>query len=336
MIGIFGLLGLATIATAVLWAGSRWLEASADRLAAGYGVPAIVQGSVIAAVGSSMPELVSVLLATLLHGKFELGVGGVVGSAVFNLLVIPAIAVLAEPGGMETKRDLAFKEALFYMLAVATLLLTFSLAVIYSPVQGPGIRGKVTRLLALFPLIIYGLYAFTQYLDTTEYEESADSSVNRVRAWLRFGVGLAAVVVGVEGLVRAAIGFGEVFGTPAFLWGMTVVAAGSSVPDVFVSVTAAQSDRPSVSLANVLGSNTFDLLVAVPVGVLVAGSLTITFAHIVPMMGFLLAATIVFFAIVRTDMFLSEQEGYGLLGIYGLFLVWLVLESVGATNVVPT
>jgi cation:H+ antiporter len=102
VIELVALLGLAVVATAVVWAGSRWLETGADRLAAGYGRPGIVQGAIIAAVGSSMPELVSVLLATLQHGEFELGVGGVVGSAVFNLLVIPGLAVLAEPGGMET------------------------------------------------------------------------------------------------------------------------------------------------------------------------------------------------------------------------------------------
>ncbi|RQG92424.1 sodium:calcium antiporter [Natrarchaeobius chitinivorans] len=336
MIVVLALLGLAAIATIVVWIGSTWLETAADRIAVGYGVPAVVQGAIIAAVGSSMPELVTVLLATLLHGEFELGVGAIVGSAVFNLLVIPGIAALAGPGGMETGRALAYKEALFYMLAVATLLLTFSLAVIYNPVEGVGLQGDVTRPLAAFPLVIYGLYVFTQYLDTAEHEGAADPTVDRTRAWLRFGAGLVVIVIGVEGLVRAAIGLGEAFGTPAFLWGMIVVAAGSSVPDAFVSVTAARSGRPSVSLANVLGSNVFDLLVAVPVGVLVAGTLTITFAHVVPMMGFLLAATIVFFAIVRTDMLLTVREAYALLAIYGVFVAWLVLESVGATGIVPT
>ncbi len=142
-------------------------------------------------------------------------------------------------------------------------------------------------------------------------------------------------MIGVEGLVRAAIGLGTAFGSPPFLWEMTVVAAGSSVPDAVVSVTAVQSGRPTVSLANVLGSNVFDLLVAVPTGILVAGALAITFAHVVLMMGFLLAATVVFFAIVRTDMLLSEREAYLLLGVYGLFVAWQVFESVEASGVVP-
>ncbi|AGB36658.1 sodium:calcium antiporter [Natronococcus occultus] len=336
MLDVVLLLGLAAVATGVVWKGSVWLEDAADRLAVGYGVPPVVQGAVIAAVGSSMPELVSVLLATLVHGEFELGVGAIVGSAVFNLLVIPGLAVLVGSGEMETSRKLVYKEALFYMLAVAVLLLTFSLAVIYYPLEGAGLQGEVTRWLALFPLALYGLYVFTQYLDATEDAIAADRSVNRRRTWLWFGAGLVVIVVGVEGLVRAAIGLGDAFGTPAFLWGMIVVAAGSSVPDVFVSIAAARANRPSVSLANVLGSNVFDLLVAVPAGVLVAGSLAITFAHIVPMMAFLVLATVVFFAIARTDMLLSEREAWLLLGSYGIFVGWLVLESLGLSNVVPT
>ncbi|WP_049922689.1 sodium:calcium antiporter [Halopiger djelfimassiliensis] len=336
MLDVLSLLALAAVATAVVWKGSTWLETSADRIAVGYGVPAVVQGAIIAAAGSSMPELVSVLLSTLLHEEFEIGVGAIVGSAVFNLLVVPAAAVLAGDGEMSTGRDLVYKEALFYMLSVAALLLTFSLAVIYNPQAGTGIQGTVTRPLALFPLVLYGLYVFTQYLDTAEHDGETDGSVDLPRAWLWFLLGLVLIIVGVEGLVRAAIGLGEAFGTPAFLWGMTVVAAGSSIPDAFVSVAAARSGRPSVSLANVLGSNIFDLLVAVPVGVLVAGTLAITFAHIVPMMGFLILATIVFFTIVRTDMLLTEREGWMLLVLYGFFAAWLVLESVGATDVVPT
>ncbi|TMT85682.1 sodium:calcium antiporter [Haloterrigena sp. H1] len=334
MIEIAGLLALAAVGTGVLWYGSARLEEAANDLAAAYGLPAVVQGAVIAAVGSSMPELVSVLLATLIHGEFELGVGSIVGSAVFNLLAIPGLAVVVG-GGIDTSRELVYKESLFYMLAVASLLLTFSLAVIYNPVAGGDglVRGDVSRPLALFPVALYGLYIFTQYLDAADEGATTDTSVDMFPTWVQFGVGLVAIVVGVEALVRSAVGLGDAFGTPSFLWGMTVVAAGSSLPDTFVSIAAAQADRPTVTLANVLGSNTFDLLVAVPVGVLVAGSLTVNFAHIVPMMAFLVLATIVFFAISRTEMRLSTREAWLLLGLYGAFVCWLLLESLRIVTV---
>ncbi|NGM69845.1 sodium:calcium antiporter [Natronolimnobius sp. AArcel1] len=325
MLEVLALLVIATVATGVVWKGSTWLEAAANDLAAGYGVPAVVQGAVIAAVGSSMPELMSVIIATLRYGEFELGIGAIVGSAVFNLV----------GGRMDTNRDLVYKEALFYMLAVAVLLLTFSLAVIYSPLEGEPLEGTITRPLALVPLGLYALYLFVQYLDVSEHDGTR-AEIPIARTWGWFAVGLVVIIVGVEGLVQAAIGLGDAFGTPAFLWGMTIVAAGSSVPDAFVSVAAAREGRSSVSLANVLGSNIFDLLVALPAGVLVAGSLAIAFPHVVPMMAFLILATVVFFAIARTDMLLSRTEAWTLLGLYGLFVVWLVLESLDVVTVLPT
>jgi cation:H+ antiporter len=197
------------------------------------------------------------------------------------------------------------------------------------------LEGTVTRSLALFPVGLYVLYLFTQYLDAAEHEAAA-VDVDLPRNWLWFGVGLVLIVVGVEALVRAAIGLGDAFGTPAFLWGLVVVAAGSSLPDAFVSVAAARADRPTVSLANVLGSNVFDLLVAVPAGVLAAGALTVHFAEVVPMMTFLILATVAFFAVARTDMALTHREAGLLLGLYGLFVGWLLLESVGAIGLIPT
>jgi cation:H+ antiporter len=87
-----------------------------------------------------------------------------------------------------------------------------------------------------------------------------------------------------------------------------------------------------VSLANVFGSNVFALLVALPAGVLAAGSVTVNLASVVPMMAFLIFASVAFFAVLRTDMLLTTRESYVLLGLYGVFILWLVAESLGMTG----
>ena len=142
------------------------------------------------------------------------------------------------------------------------------------------------------------------------------------------------IVGGVEGLVRAAIGFGEYFDTPSFLWGLTVIAAGTSLPDAYVSVKVARRNEGVVSLANVLGSNIFDLLVAVPVGILIAGSAPIDFKVAAPMMGFLTLATILLFTMMRTGLSLRKSECWSLLGLYAIFIIWMVLETLEITSVV--
>ncbi len=334
MLTLAWLIGLAAVATAVVWQGSIYLEGAADRLALYYGLPAIVQGAVIAAVGSSFPELASVVIATLRYGEFELGVAAIVGSAVFNVLVIPALSALGHPDTLTSSRAIVYREAQFYIIAVATLLLTFSLAIIYFPTGEGALFGEITRPLALVPLGLYGLYLFIQYQETADYRPGATPDVNALRQWGLLAIGLALILVGVELLIRAAVDLGTYFDTPSFLWGITIVAAGTSLPDAIISVRAARSGDSTISLANVFGSNVFDLLVAVPVGVLLAGTTVIDFGVAAPLMGFLVAATIVVFTVARTDFAVTHREAWVLLSVYALFVAWMLLESTGVTAVV--
>jgi cation:H+ antiporter len=335
MTGVPVLLAVGVVGTLIVWAGSSALERASSRLAKHYGLPRLVQGTLIAAVGSSAPEVASTVIATLRYGEFELGVGIIVGSAVFNILVIPSLSALLSDSQLDTGRDVVYKEAQFYMLSVAALFLVFALAVIYNPAAGNGLRGVVTRPLAISLLLLYGLYVFVQYLDVSEADTESVSLPGRTLLieWGLLVGGIALIIAGVEGLVFAAVGLGEAFGTPSFLWGLTVVAAASSLPDTFISVAAARIDEPAVSLGNVLGSNIFDLLVAIPAGVLIAGETTVSFAAAVPMMAFLIVATIVLFTVSRTKMTITNGEGMAMLVLYGGFVFWLLLESVGAIHI---
>ena len=320
--------------TAVVWKGSDWLESRSVTLAAHYGLPPIVQGGIIAAVGSSFPELSSTVLSTLVHGEFELGVSVIVGSAIFNILVIPGIAGLAA-GGLTADRELVYKDAQFYITSVAVLLLVFSLAVIYEPVEGAELTGEVTRPLALIPVLLYLLYLFLQQQEARDYQPEKPPGEIRVgREWAVLVLGLALIVAGVEALLRAAIALGDYFGTPSFLWGLTVLAAATSLPDLFVSLRAARRGHGAVALSNVLGSNIFDLLIAIPVGVLIAGAASVSYAVAAPMMGALTLATVVLFTALRTGLRLGRGESVLLLALYGLFLVWMGLETAGVTAVV--
>ena len=330
--------GVALAGTAVIWQGSGVLETAGERLAAHYRLPDVVQGAVVVAVGSSFPELSTTVISSLVHGEFELGVAAIVGSALFNILVVPGLAGLSGQQQLRANRDLVYKEAQFYMIAVAVLTLTFAFAVIYNPVEGGGaLRGEVTRGLALIPLVLYGLYLFVQYQDTIDHAREVDTrDIRPGRECLRLGFSLLLIVAGVEGLVRAAVNFGEIFGTPSFLWGITVVAAGTSVPDAFVSVRAARAGRGVTSIANVLGSNVFDLLVCIPAGVMVAGAAAIDFGVAAPMMAILTGGTIALFLTMRTKMVLSRAESAALLVLYGAFVLWIAGETFALVDAVPS
>ncbi|WP_345780670.1 sodium:calcium antiporter [Haloplanus pelagicus] len=332
MIGPLLAVGLALVATAVIWTGSERLESAASRLSRHYGLPVAVHGAVVVAIGSSFPELSSVVISTLVHGEFSLGVGAIVGSAIFNLLVIPAASALVSEE-LEATRDIVHKDAQFYIISVLVLFITFALGATYVP-GGTNEAAILTRPLAILPLATYAVYVFLQYQDTREHAVAQAPDVAVRREWGRLAVSLALIAVGVEGIVSAALAFGAYFGTPSFLWGLTVIAAATSLPDTFVSVRAARDDEDVTSLTNVLGSNIFNLLVAIPVGVLLVGTATIDFLVAVPMMAFLAFVTLVFIVVTRTHLELTNSEAYVLLGLYGLFLVWMTLETIGVVDTV--
>jgi len=220
------------------------------------------------------------------------------------------------------------------MLAVSALVITFALAIIYFPDDGgTAFEGYVTRPLALIPPLLYGLYLFTQWQNVEDHEsDGADAAVGRERG--RLAVGLFVILVAVELLVGGVKGLNATFGINEFLAGVTVIAAATSLPDALVSVRAARGGKGVTSLGNVLGSNTFDLLVAIPFGVLIAGSAPVSFSIAAPMMGVLTLATILLFTALRTDLSLSGTESYALLAAYVVFAGWVVGEVVGVFGLI--
>ena len=324
-------IGILLAGTAGVWLGSGWLESAAEDLSAYYGLPEVVQGSVVTAVGSSFPELATVVVAAVFANSIDLGVGAIVGSAIFNILVIPSLAGLFAKGDIQSNRTLVYKEAQFYMLAVSVLVITFSMAVIYNPVASTDIiDGAITRPLALIPLAMYGLYLFIQMQDTADHDADPDDAegINVGEQWTYLLVALVLILVAVHGLVHSVEVIGTELGVPEFIMGVTILAGATSLPDALVSVRAARDGRGVASLANVLGSNTFDLLVAIPVGVLIIGSKPINFEMAVPMFAVLTLATIMLFTTLRTDLELSTPEAVLLLGTSVVFVAWVVLETV--------
>ena len=332
MLGVPGSVALAVGATLVIWKGSEYFDRAARRLSNHYGLPVAVHGAVVVAVGSSFPELSSVVISTVVHGEFSLGVGAIVGSAIFNLLVIPGVSALFSED-LDASRSLVHRDAQFYVISVLLIFVVFALGATYVP-GGTNTEAILTPGLALLPLATYGVYLFLHQQDASDHVVDTAPEISPLREWGRLIVALGVIAVGVEAIVRAVLSLGATFGTPSFLWGLTVIAAATSLPDAFVSVRAARVNDSVTSLTNVLGSNIFNLLVAIPVGILLAGSATINFLVAVPTMGFLGLATLVFVVFTRTDLELSHLEAYGFLGLYLLFLLWMTLESLGVIETV--
>ena len=108
-----------------------------------------------------------------------------------------------------------------------------------------------------------------------------------------------------------------------------LIAAATSIPDFFLSVRAARRTVSVSSLSNVLGSNIFDLLVVLPAGVLVAGTVIIDYPRMLPIMAFLIFATVVMLVLARRGFALSKRGGVVLLSLYAVFIAWMTAGSFG-------
>lgn len=332
-------------AAAALWFSCGRLEAASHRLGTYYRLPDVVKGSVITAVASSFPELATAVLAIPVHADFELGLAAIIGSAIFNILIIPACSVFAIGRGLSANRAVVYREAQFYLVSVVALLLVICLAVIYGgsgPLAEPTstvISGTFTWQLALIPIALYGVYLYIQFEEVKEHRANGEADAtprpegSPWRDWATLILMMGVIFLGVEVLIRVATNLGQLLGTPTFLWGLTVVAAATSIPDTFISVKAARLGRSESSISNALGSNVFDLLIAVPAGVLIAGSITVNFTQTVPLMGFLMIATVVVLAFMLRDMKISIREAWTMTLMYIGFGTWMALEAFGVTSI---
>ena len=321
------------IASWFVWKGSNLLQSSSKKLSFHYGIPPVIHGTIVLAIGSSFPELSSAVLSILIHQEFELGLSTIIGSAVFNILVIPSVSGIISGKDFLTNKEIIYKEIFFYMISIILLFAAFCCAVIYFPVPGEPMTGLITPGIAWIGIGFYCFYIFIQYqeyLDTREH--TIKIRIKIAKQWYLFILSLIIILTAVEALVQCAIYFGDYFNTPPFIWGILVIAGVTSIPDTIVSVKAAKESDSITSIGNVVGSNTFDLLVCIPTGVILAGSATVALHIVTPLMIFLMLASLVLFITLRLKLKLNIFECWVLLLIYVLFILWIILETMGIVD----
>jgi cation:H+ antiporter len=328
------------ISTVILWKTSDYLENSIKIISSHYGFPQVIQGAVIAAIGSSFPELSSVILSVLLHNQLEIGLGAIVGSAIFNILVIPSVVVLSS-GSLFMNKEVVHKETKFYMVSISTIIIIMSLAVIYNPIESNTyISGNISPILALLPVLLYLVYIFDQWVSFKNSKISSNnlssSEYSIIKQWAFLILSLIIITICVEALIRSVIYFGNIFNTPSLLWSVTIISISTSLPDMFISIKQANNKDNIASISNVLGSNTFDLLVALPLGIIIVGGISINFSASVPLLSSLVIATILFFIVMRKDMNIGRIGSLLLFSYYILFILWIILESFNIINTIPS
>ena len=309
----------------VLWGADRLTE-GASSLARGMRVPEIIIGLTIVAAGTSAPELF-VSLVSALKGTADLAVGNVIGSNIFNTTLIVGCSALVAP--MVVAKSTVRKDIPF---AVVASLLLFVLC--FDDMDSPHLWGnEITRsdgvilLIGFAGFMIYtfhtakkdGLMPTEEELEDNAEQPKDYSHLLRNIFWIV--VGLGCLIYGSNLFVDAATYVAHRFGVRQSVIGLTIVAGGTSLPELATSVVAAYKGRSAIAIGNVIGSNVFNILLILGTTAVIS-PLRIMGITIVDLM--VLLVTIGFMWLFAfTKFYVSRREGAVLVGCFVLYMGWL-------------
>jgi len=308
---------------ALLILGAEFLVRGAARLALAVGISPLVVGLTVVAFGTSSPEM-AVSVQAALSGRDDLAVGNVVGSNIFNVLFTLGASALIAP--LVVARQLVQQEV---PIMIGTSLLLGALCL-------DGRVSFVDGLLLISLLIVYTAFVIVQSRRALADAGGAGVGVPGGSKWDRHWSvqvllvigGLALLVLGARWLVDASISFAKHLGVSELVIGLTIVAAGTSLPEVATSIVAAIRGQRDIAVGNVVGSNIFNILgvlgisaAAAPAGLAVAPALP---AFDLPLM---IAVAVACLPIFFTGHLIARWEGVLFLGLYVAYTVYVLLAA---------
>jgi len=289
-----------------LWGGAVWVVDSATHIAKKFGISQLVIGLTVVAIATSLPEF-AVTVSAAIKGQAAISVGNVVGSNIFNLGII--LGIVAIFGNVKISKILLSRDGSLLIITGLLLLLFF----------WDHTLSRIEGILLALTLLIYIITLIKQKTNIELDEEIPEGDFKAVDI-LKLILGVAVIIVSANYLVEAASDIARVFGVSEWTIGITIVAAGTSMPEFATSIVALIKGRNDISVGNLIGSDLFNLL-----GVLGTASiirpLSLTANEYIGLI--LLAVSYVFLLIMmRTGWKVSRFEGIVLILIALLRWSW--------------
>ena len=289
--------------------GADFFVEASSSIAKTLRVPSIIIGLTIVAFGTSMPEL-AVSTTASLAGNNEIAVGNVIGSNIFNLLVVLGACGAIRPFAVQLRWDYAASVG----VAVALFLMI--------------IRDRfVSRTEAIILLVMFVVFVAMTVKDAlsnrTEAEEEY-KSIPPFRCALYIIGGLAAIVWGGDLVVECAKKIALSIGMSQTMVGLTVVALGTSLPELVTSVVASRKGENGLALGNVIGSNIFNILMVLGASAAVKPVAVNGLAVIDA--GCLIVFSVITWLLCRSKQRISRLEGFIMLGMYTVYLIYICIR----------
>jgi cation:H+ antiporter len=321
-------LALFIIGLALLLAGAELLVRGAARLATTAGIPPLIVGLTVVSFCTSSPEL-AVSASSALAGKADLALGNVVGSNIFNILFILGLSAMVAP------------------LLVKMQLIRFDVPIAVAAsvaVWVMGLSGTISRPAGL--LLFAGVVAYIVFLVQqarreknkavqAEFEAAYGRQPRDAKQMLLYlgmiAGGLAMLVIGSNWMVNGAVTLAQWLGVDDVLIGLTVIAAGTSLPEIATSVMASVRGERDIAVGNVIGSNIFNLLAVLGLTALLSPNGVPVPADMIRFeLPVMIAVTAVCIPIFFIGMSVTRGEGAALFGFYIAFTLFLILEATGS------
>lgn len=235
--------------------GANWLVNGSSSIAKRFGISEFVIGLTIVGIGTSSPEMVVSFLSAL-QGKADMAIGNIVGSNIFNTLLILGITALISPLTItrsNLKRDIPFN----IVVTVILILLGMNFTIF-----GAG-KDQLSRIDGAILLGIFILYLWSSFKSNSSDEENNEEGIKEYSTLMSVAMvaaGLASLIFGGKLFVNSATELAKMFGVSDKFIAITVMAAGTSMPELATCVVAALKGRGQLALGNVLGSNISNIL----------------------------------------------------------------------------
>lgn len=279
-----------------------------SNIAKRFGIPSIIVGLTIVAMGTSAPEL-SVSVQSALAGMNDISIGNVVGSNLFNLLVVLGMSSIIG------KLKITDYKNVIMMLLSSLILLLF------------GFNGQLTRSEGIVLLLIFAGYIFNLVLkaikdnNKTEENENVKPLFTTILSCI---IGLIAIVWGGDLVVESASAIAQQLGMSQNLIGLTIVAIGTSLPELVTSVVATKKGELDIATGNVIGSNIFNLLLIIGASVAINPMVVSTVAIIDII--FTVAVVILFIILTGKNESLDKVKGIPLILIYAAYIIYTIIR----------
>lgn len=300
--------------------GADWLVGGASGLAKKHNVSDLVIGLTIVAFGTSAPELVVNSIASV-DKHSDIVYGNIIGSNNFNLFFILGTVALIFP--VTVQRSMIRKEIPF-SLVITVLVLVLSNAVLGQK-ENVLSRFEGMALLVLFAAFIY--YTFRQSAVDNDVEKIEMKQMTTLKIWALIVIGLSLLVAGGRMVVTGAENIALDLGISEKIIALTIVAAGTSLPELVTSVVAASKKNSDIAIGNVIGSNIFNLLFILPVSAVIHPvSYATTFnREMLLLIGGTIIVILYMFAGKRYKV--DRWEGALLLGVFLAYTIFLIQQE---------